>query len=58
MTSIDYLTGSVRYEMALVYLPNIEMIELHCDQDGAQRFLDLCLERLANLESAAVQKAQ
>ena len=41
MTDPDIFTGSIGYEMTLVYSPGFEMIEMPCDTESARRFLEL-----------------
>lgn len=41
MTDPDYLTGPIGYEIEWVYSPDFETIQMPCDQDSAQRYLEL-----------------
>lgn len=41
MTDPTYLAGPVGYEMQWVYSPDFEIIEMPCDPESAQRYLEL-----------------
>ena len=41
MTDPDYLTKPIGYELEWVYSPDFEMVQLPCDPESAQRYLNL-----------------
>ncbi len=41
MTDPTYLTAPISYEMEWVYAPDFEMIQMPCDPESAQRYLEL-----------------
>jgi len=41
MTDPTYINGPISYDMAWVYSPDFEMIQMACDPESAQRYLQL-----------------